>query len=106
MASRESLKGYLLEEILAYLIRNTGYTLLVDPVQDPEQLELRGNGLVVRGRGAVHQADVLGEFEWIPAFTYPIRLFVEAKCRRARTGIGPVRGAVGVLNDINQHYRP
>jgi len=106
MIGRDSLKGYLLEEILAYLIRNTGYKLLVDPSQDPRELARKGNGLVVKGRGAVHQVDVLGQLAWIPAFTFPLRVFVEAKCRTTRTGIAEVRNAVGVLDDINQNYSP
>lgn len=104
MIGRESLKGYLLEEILARLIYNTGYRLLVDPVQDPRELARRGNGLVVKGRGAEHQADVLGQLNWIPAFTYPIRLFVEAKSGRSKVGIPVVRNALGVLDDLNQNY--
>lgn len=106
MASRSSVKGYLLEEILAYLIRNTGYRLLVDPSQDRRELSKRGNGMVVQGRGGVHQVDVLGQLLWIPAFTFPIRLFIEAKCRKGKTGLSEVRNAVGIVNDINQNYSP
>ncbi len=103
--SVESFKGKLLEEVLAFLIRNSGYQLLVDPAQDPDELDRRGNGLVVRGRGSVHQVDVLGQLGWIPAFTFPIRLFVEAKWhRQAKTGLPDVRNAVGVLLDVNQNY--
>lgn len=104
--SRDTLRGYILEEVLAYLIRNTGYRLLVDDTQDPEELDWRHNGLVVKGRGAVHQVDVLGELSWIPAFTYPLRLFVEAKFRGARTGITEVRNMVGTLLDVNQNNLP
>ena len=106
MISYETLKGYLLEEILAHLIRNTGYKLLVDPSQDPRELARRRNGLVVQGRGGVHQVDVLGQLLWIPAFTFPIRLFVEAKYRKARTGLPEIRNAVGVVEDINQNFSP
>jgi hypothetical protein len=103
--SLESFKGKVLEEVLAYLIRNAGYQLLVDPAQDPTELARRGNGLVVKGRGAVHQADVLGQLSWIPAFTFPIRLFVEAKWHEnAKTGLPEVRNAVGVLQDVNQNF--
>lgn len=101
--SAEALKGYLLEEALAYLIRNTGYKLLVDEKQDNRELKNGANGLLVQGRGSLHQADVLGELSWVPAFTYPIRLFVEAKFRGKKTGITTVRNAIGVLNDINQN---
>ncbi len=106
MPSNSALKGYLLEEILAYLIKNTGYRLLVDPSQDPRELGRRGNGLVVQGRGGVHQADVLGQLLWIPAFTFPIRLFVEAKCTTEKAGLPIIRNAVGVVDDINQNYAP
>lgn len=102
----EALRGYILEEVLAYLIRNTGYRLLVDATQDPEELDWKHNGLVVRGRGSVHQVDVLGELRWIPAFTYPLRLFVEAKFRRSRTSVGVVRSMVGTLLDVNQSNLP
>jgi hypothetical protein len=103
--SLESFKGKVLEEVLAYLIRNAGYQLLVDPSQDPTELARRGNGLVVKGRGAVHQVDVLGQLGWIPAFTFPIRLFVEAKWHESsKTGLPEVRNAVGVLQDVNQNF--
>jgi hypothetical protein len=104
--SRDALRGYILEEVLAFLIQNTGYRLLVDEAQDPQELGWRGNGLVVHGRGAEHQVDVLGELRWIPAFTYPLRLFVEAKFRKSRTGIGPVRNLISVLLDVNQNNLP
>ncbi len=104
--SRDALRGYILEEVLAYLIRNAGYRLLVRPEDDPQSLGWKGNGLVVFGRGAVHQADVLGELRWIPAFTYPLRLFVEAKFRRQKTRVDVVRNTVSVLLDINQNNLP
>ena len=105
--NKNTLKGYLLEEVLAYLIRTTGYKLLVDPKQDGKRdLDWGKNGLVVKGRGAVHQVDVLGELEWIPAFTYPLRLIIEAKFRGTTTGIGVVRNAVGVLLDVAQNNSP
>lgn len=102
--SVESLRGYLLEETLAYLIRTTGYKLLVDQSQDSLELVNRGNGLRVKGRGGEHQVDVLGELQWIPAFTFPLRLFVEAKYRNGKTGIDAVRNAVAVLLDVNEKY--
>lgn len=101
--SKETLKGYVLEEILAYLIRNAGYRLLVDQSEDPSSLRQKGNGLVVDGRGSEHQVDVLGQLEWVPAFTFPLRLFVEAKFRSEKTGIGVVRNAIGIVLDINQN---
>lgn len=99
------LKGYLLEEVVASLIRNAGYRLLTRPEDDPHDLSLMSNGLQVRGRGGFHQADVLGELTWAPAFGNPIRLFIEAKWRgqgRGRLKIPEARHAVGILQDVNQ----
>jgi hypothetical protein len=91
------------EEVVAYLISKAGYRLLTDPQDDLHDLALMSNGLQVRGRGGYHQADVLGEFLWAPAFGNPIRLFIEAKWRGdGRVGIPEVRHAVGILQDVNQ----
>jgi hypothetical protein len=102
----DSIKGYILEEVLAYLIRNTGYRLIVDSSEDPDDLRMSGGSLKVKGRGAEHQVDVLGQLKWIPAFTFPIRLFIEAKFRGGKIGLPIVRNAVGVILDINQKYKP
>jgi len=97
------LKGYILEEVVAYLIKKSGYRLIISQEHDPEALQTRGDTLYVNGRGAIHQADVLGEMNWIPAFTYPLRLFVEAKYRIKPTQLKVVRNAVGTIHDINQY---
>lgn len=104
--SPEALAGYILEELLAYLLRNAGYRLLTDESQDPRELANRHHGLVVRGRGADHQIDVLGELLWVPAFTFPLRLALEAKCRKSKTDIATVRNMVAALIDINQNNMP
>lgn len=104
--SPESLAGYILEEMLAYLLRNAGYRLLTDQSQDPHELANRHHGLVVRGRGADHQIDVLGELQWVPAFTFPLRLALEAKCRKSKADIATVRNTVAALIDINQNNMP
>jgi hypothetical protein len=62
MTYRAVLRGYLLEEALAWLLRNTGYRLIVHKSQDPEELDMKGGTLLVQGRGTNHQVDVLGEF--------------------------------------------
>ncbi len=95
---------------MARLIRGAGYRLLTRRVDDPHDLDLFANGLVVRGRGGYHQADVLGELVWAPAFGNPIRLFLEAKWRgipaqrtnSKRVGLQETRHAVGIVQDVNQ----
>jgi hypothetical protein len=85
-------------------MRNSGYRLLVHESQDQHELVQNGNGLCVRGRGADHQVDVLGEFAFTPAFSLPIRLFLEAKFTGEKTGLPAVRNAHGVIHDINENF--
>ncbi len=59
---------------------------------------------MVRGRGAVHQVDALGEFAVVPPFSSPIRLFVEAKSQRDSVGLAVVRNAMGTISDVNQAW--
>lgn len=106
VASKQQVRGYVLEEVLAFLIKNSGYYLLPDASYDPQELIDQPNGLAVRGRGATHQADVLGQLSWVPAFTYPLRLFVEAKYYSdRRIGLSVVRAAVGIIEDVNQNFQ-
>jgi hypothetical protein len=104
MLTKAALRGYLLEEVLAWLLRGSGYRLLVHPSQDPAELVMNGNGLCVKGRGAEHQVDVLGEFAFTPAFSLPIRLFLEAKFTRDKCHLPVVRNAHGVIHDINENF--
>jgi hypothetical protein len=98
------LRGYLLEEALAWLLRESGYRLLVREDQDPYELVAQGSTLRVRGRGAEHQVDVLGEFPFTPAFSLPIRLFLEAKFYRTPCRLNVVRNAHGVVHDVNENF--
>ncbi|MFC9087422.1 hypothetical protein [Nocardiopsis dassonvillei] len=104
MATRAVLRGYLLEESLAWLIRSSGYRLLANADQDPVELVSEGSNLSVRGRGAVHQVDVLGEFGFTPAFSLPVRLFLEAKYYKTPCRLQVVRNAHGVLHDVNENF--
>lgn len=98
------LRGYVLEELLAALLKSSGYDLLVDAKQDHAALTGSGQTLRVRGRGANHQVDVLGQLRARVEFVHPVRLFLEAKCRGSKSGLTDVRNALGVLNDVNEHY--
>lgn len=99
-----AVRGYVLEELLARLLQDNGYRLLVAEDQDPEALKNSGKGLLVRGRGTTHQVDVLGELDLPLPFSLPLRLFVEAKHRKERTGVENVRNAYGTIRDVNEHY--
>jgi hypothetical protein len=98
-----ALRGYLLEEVLAWLLKTSGYELLAVGDDSPDVLDQTSHGLVVRGRGAWHQADALGEFRHVPPFSLPVRLFLEAKFTRAKVGLGVVRNGHGVVHDVNEN---
>jgi hypothetical protein len=99
-----TVRGYVLEELLARLLQDNGYRLLVAADQDREALKDSGRGLLVRGRGTTHQVDVLGELDLPLPFSLPMRLFVEAKYRNGRAGIEHTRNAYGTIRDVNEHY--
>ncbi|MFD7444014.1 hypothetical protein [Streptomyces sp. NPDC059909] len=105
MATQAQLRGYLLEEALAWLLRRSGYELLTSVADDPVELSQQGkHTLFVQGRGARHQVDVLGQFAFTPAFSLPIRLFLEAKFRDAPCVLRDVRQAHGLLRDVNENF--
>jgi hypothetical protein len=102
VAKIEQVRGYLLEEALAWLLRNSGYQLITSVLAGDPWLVMGGAGLAVRGRGAEHQADVLGEYAFTPPFSLPIRMFVEAKFYTDPVGLGTVRNAWATVSDINE----
>lgn len=109
MASIPQIRGALLEEAILYLLEKVGYsTIEFNPSLPPEETGLNGghSGLEVRGRGTWHQIDALASFDCSPAFMYPLRLMVEAKCyqKHRPVGIEVARNAVGVLKDITENY--
>ncbi|NUW37338.1 hypothetical protein HTZ77_38965 [Nonomuraea sp. SMC257] len=104
MGLEAALRGYLLEEALAWLLRSSGYQLLVAAEQDPQDLASEGSILKVRGRGTAHQVDVLGEWTFNPAFSLPVRLFLEAKFYKTPCRIEVIRNAHGVIHDVNENY--
>lgn len=106
MVAVDALRGYVLEEVLAQLLYSNGYRLLVSEQQDPDALTRGAHGLLVRGRGTDHQADVLGELALPTPFSLPLRIFVEAKYRETKANLRDVRNAHGVVHDINEQYAP
>ncbi|MER6946556.1 hypothetical protein ABT294_21230 [Nonomuraea sp. NPDC000554] len=104
MGLEANLRGYLLEEALAWLLRSSGYQLLVSAEQDSAELVSEGSTLKVRGRGTSHQVDVLGEWAFSPAFSLPVRLFLEAKFYATPCRIEVIRNAHGVIHDVNENY--
>ncbi len=107
MANISQVRGALLEEAVLYLLDKFGYeTIEASSAHRDESLRGGHSGFEVRGRGSWHQIDALASFRSSPAFMYPLRLMVEAKCyQKHRTvGIEVVRNAVGVLKDISENY--
>ena len=70
----------------------------------PEALDWDRGALVVHGRGADHQVDVLGNFVLTPAFSLPVRMFLEAKYYSTPCRLPVVRNAHGVIHDVNENF--
>ena len=98
-----SIRGLVLEEVVLHLLKSIGYRE-VTPGEDDTRAG--HSGLELRGRGEWHQIDGLVAFDRTPAFMYPLRLLVEAKCyaRGRPVGIEIVRNSVGVLKDVSENY--
>ncbi|PTO72559.1 hypothetical protein [Vibrio splendidus] len=107
MANISQARGALLEEAILFLLEKVGYeTIDQHSSLLDDSLRVGSSGLDVRGRGAWHQIDALASFRSSPAFMYPLRLMVEAKCYQASrpVGIEVARNSVGVLKDISENY--
>ncbi len=101
MAGIGQIRGAILEEAVSFLLRKVGYRIATH-----RDFGTRNghSGLEVQGRGCWHQIDTLACFDASPAFMYPLRLLVEAKCYKTKIGVGVIRNAVGVLKDISENY--
>lgn len=109
MATITQIRGALLEEAVLFLLNKIGYDtidLKGVPRRDNEQMRSGHSGLEVRGRGTWHQIDAFAIWRHSPAFMYPLKLIVEAKCYNARrpVGVEVPRNVIGVLKDISENY--
>ncbi len=109
MATITQIRGALLEEAVLFLLKKVGYDA-IDPrslsEHSVEGMRSGHSGLEVRGRGTWHQLDALALWKHSPAFMYPLRLIVEAKCYSSHRPVGVEipRNSVGVLKDISENY--
>ena len=109
MATITQIRGALLEEAVLFLLKKVGYNV-VDPASPSfrpiDGMRVGHSGLEVRGRGTWHQIDAFALWPHSPAFMYPLRLIVEAKCYASHRPVGVEipRNAVGVLKDISENY--
>lgn len=101
--SDSQLRGALLEELILYMLRRSGYRTIEKALGDPN-LNDGHSGLEVAGRGAWHQIDALAEFFFQTPFSNPQRLVIEAKCYKDAVGLGVIRNAVGVNKDISEAW--
>jgi len=107
VATASQIRGAMLEEAVLFLLKKVGYKIVRNPSDsiDSSDLQVNHSGLEVQGRGAWHQIDALAEQDQTPAFMFPLRLLVEAKCYpEQKVGIPIVRNSVGVHKDISENY--
>lgn len=101
--SDSQLRGALLEELVLFMLRRSGYRAIEKALGDPN-LKDGKSGLEVAGRGAWHQIDALAEFFFQAPFSNLQRLVVEAKCYKDAVGLEVIRNAVGVNKDISEAW--
>ncbi len=98
-----AVRGAMLEEILLWLLRFSGYRT-VRQVGNDQTLKTGPAGLEVRGRGTNHQIDAIADYQVQQPFANRQRLLVEAKCLRDAVGLPIARNAVGVLKDVSEFW--
>jgi hypothetical protein len=97
----------MLEEAVLFLLKKVGYKIVREPSDSLDRTDLKvdHSGLEIQGRGTWHQIDAIAEQHQTPAFMFPLRLLVEAKCYpNQRVGIPVVRNSIGVHKDISENY--
>ncbi|MBK8943670.1 MAG: hypothetical protein IPM32_00225 [Ignavibacteriae bacterium] len=97
------IRGALLEELILKLLDNVGYETINS---SGDGIRNSHSGIEVCGRGEWHQIDALASLTYTPAFMYPLRLLLEAKCYKHNRSVGIEipRNALGVLKDIQENY--
>lgn len=102
MAPLPAIRSAVLEEVVLYLLRRAGYRTISPPT---DGTKVGGAGLELQGRGEWHQIDGMAACDFTPAFVYPLRLLVEAKCySSAKVDLPTIRNSLGVLFDVSQNY--
>jgi len=101
--SERQLRGALLEEVILYLLKSSGYAPVIRPDGDPS-LQSGVSGLELRGRGSWHQIDAIADFKLTPPFSNPQRLLIEAKFISDSVRLPVIRNAVGVLKDVSENW--
>ncbi|MEZ9744147.1 hypothetical protein AB4320_05590 [Vibrio splendidus] len=107
MATIGQIRGAVLEEAVLFLLDKVGYKIVRNPSDSISHvdIEMNSSGLELRGRGTWHQIDAIAEQHHTPAFTYPLRLLVEAKYYTTKkVGVDVVRNSVGVHKDLSENY--
>jgi len=107
LATISQIRGALLEEAVLFLLAKVGYKIVRNKTDsiDPSDLKNGPSGLEISGRGSLHQIDAMAEQHQTAAFTFPLRLLVEAKCYlNQHVGISVVRNSVGVHKDVSENY--
>jgi hypothetical protein len=102
MASSRLIRGALLEEGVLFFHARSGFEMVT---VGADGLRAGRSGQELQGRGCWHQIDAIALPKYSPAFIYPVRLLVEAKCYERRpVDIKTVRAALGTVMDVNQNY--
>lgn len=99
---RARLKGYMFEIIIMILLKENGYSEVLE--RNNKIREDRNRFIEVRGRGSWHQIDCLVDYNVVLPFLYPIRVFGEVKFHTNPTKKDAIREFIGVIKDIQENY--
>lgn len=99
----QQLRGALLEEVILFLLKTSGYDPVTTAGVDPT-LNNGPSGLEVRGRGSAHQIDAVADFKIAPPFSHPQRLLLEAKFYGSKITLPTIRNAAGVIKDVSEGW--
>jgi hypothetical protein len=103
VASAAQVGGMLLEELVLFLLRASGY-VTIESARGDVTLRDGHAGLEVCGRCGNHQIDAIADFQLGQPFGHPQRLLVEAKMLRNHVGLPVLRNALGVLMDVSEFW--
>ncbi len=102
--STNQLRGKIFEDLIKIILKKHGYVGVPEALTSSYGLHQKNGITRLKGRGAKHQIDALGQFDFQIPFVYPIRLISEAKCLNKKVGLGIVRNFVGVIKDVSENY--
>jgi hypothetical protein len=94
--AQNRVRGGFFEALVESLLRSSGFSRISDDANNRHGK--------LKGRGAWHQIDAFGEYNYGVPCLFPIRLIAEAKCYSGKAGLPTIRNFLGAFKDIAENY--